>query len=302
MKPDSALLAWLSSFRLKTLPLAISAILIGSALAYWQHTFSWSIFLFTLLTACLLQILSNLANDYGDGLKGNDSINRIGPKRGIHRGDITLRQLLIALMINTMLCAISGLCLLFVACDTGQQLIVFIGIGILSIIAAITYTVGKNPYGYIGLGDISVLIFFGCVSVLGSFYLQHKSLSLSFMLPACGSGLLSVAVLNINNLRDYQSDKVNHKKTLVVIIGIKWAKYYHIALLTFSYLLLSLFSWCYLNNISGWLFLVTLPLCIYHLKAVFIARNHHDFIVQFVPMIRLALIVNILYSLGIILS
>lgn len=302
MKPDSALLAWLSSFRLKTLPLAISAIFIGNALAYWQQTFRWSIFLLTLLTACLLQILSNLANDYGDGLKGNDSVNRIGPKRGIHRGNITLRQLLIALVINTILCVVTGLCLLIFACDTREQLIVFIGIGILSIIAAITYTVGKNPYGYIGLGDISVLIFFGCVSVLGSFYLQHKSLSLSLMLPACGSGLLSVAVLNINNLRDFQSDKANHKKTLVVMMGIRLSQYYHVALLTLSYLLLSLFSLCYLSNISGWLFLITLPLYIYHIKAVCIARAHHDFIGLFVPMIRLALLVNILYSMGIILS
>jgi 1,4-dihydroxy-2-naphthoate octaprenyltransferase len=151
---------WMISLRPKTLVLSLSAILMGNALAYWQQSFDLSIMLLSIITASLLQILSNLANDYGDAVKGSDQQNLLGHKRGLQLGLITLEQLKIALWITVILCIMSGLVLLVLACNNYQQLLIFVLLGLGAIIAAITYTIGKKPYGYIGLGDLSVLIFF----------------------------------------------------------------------------------------------------------------------------------------------
>lgn len=302
MQSNLALSAWLSSFRLQTLPLALSSVVLGNALAYKQQYFSWSIFLLTIITAALLQILSNLANDYGDGLKKSDDSGRIGPKRGLHKGEITFKQLYVALIINTILCVGFGLGLIILACDNIMQLVGFIVIGLFAIIAAITYTIGKKPYGYSGFGDISVLIFFGLVSILGSFYLQTKFINSWLLLPALSCGLLSVAVLNINNLRDYDNDKKNHKKTFAVILGYQLTKYYHIIILTLTFILLSIFSLTYLKSIYSWLFLLALPLLFRHIYAVYYAVNAFDFSKQFYSMIKLAFLVTSFYIIGIILS
>lgn len=302
MKYGVYLYAWLISFRLKTLPLAISAVFVGNALAYWHQTFYWPIFWLTLITACLLQILSNLANDYGDGLKGADNMGRLGPKRGLHSGKITLNQLLFALVVNIMLCIGFGLWLLILACDNIAQLVGFIIIGALSIIAAVTYTIGKKPYGYIGLGDLSVLLFFGLVSVLGSFYLQTKQISSGLFIPGLSCGLLSVAVLNINNLRDYESDKMSNKRTLIVMMGIKWGKCYHVGLLMIAFCLFSLFSFYFLTSYYAWLFLLTAPLFYRQISAVGRSHTQQQMGLLLMPMIKFALMTNILYGIGIILS
>lgn len=302
MKYVTDIYPWLVSLRLKTLPLAVSSIFVGNALAYWQHTFSWSIFILTWLTASLLQILSNLANDYGDGIKGVDDETRIGPKRGLHSGNITLNQLFWALIINTFLCVVIGLWLLILAYESSEQLISFICLGVLSIVAAITYTVGKKAYGYIGLGDLSVLLFFGLVSVLGSFYLQAKFISLWLLLPAIACGLLSVAVLNINNLRDYASDKANNKRTFIVFIGPKLGRFYHISLLILSFCLFSFFSLCYLKSYCSWLFLLSTPSLYKQILEMYRTQEQIQITYLLEPMIKLALITNLLYVIGIILS
>lgn len=299
---NSLLFAWISSFRLKTLPLALSAILIGNALAYWQQLFDWRIMGLTLMTAGLLQVLSNLANDYGDALSGADKPERIGPKRGIQYGLITMTQMHRALVINIILIIMSGMALLWLACQTWQQLLGFLILGGLSIIAAITYTMGKKPYGYIGLGDISVLLFFGLVSIIGSDYLQTKIFNLYLLLPAIGCGLLSVAVLNVNNLRDVDDDRVSNKRTLIVLIGVKYGLYYHCGLLSAALLCLSYFSFTYLHSLASWLFILTLPLFMQHVVHIFKYQGTSAMPPLLFQMIKLALMTNLLYAIGIIMS
>ncbi|WP_241719044.1 1,4-dihydroxy-2-naphthoate polyprenyltransferase, partial [Cronobacter sakazakii] len=223
--------AWLESLRPRTLPLAFSAILVGSALASWQGYFDPVITLLALLTAGLLQILSNLANDYGDAVKGSDQPDRLGPLRGMQKGAITAPQMKRAIQLTVALICVSGLALVYVACRSMADVLGFLALGALSILAAITYTVGTRPYGYMGLGDVSVLIFFGWLSVLGSWYLQAHTLIAPVWLPATACGLLAAAVLNINNLRDIDSDRRNGKNTLAVRLGPVVARRYHVGLL-----------------------------------------------------------------------
>lgn len=293
---------WIISLRPKTLVLSLSAILMGNSLAYWQRSFDPLIMLLSIITASLLQILSNLANDYGDAIKGSDQQNLTGHKRGLQLGLITLNQLKIALWITVLLCITSGLALLILACNNYRQLLIFVLLGLCSIIAAITYTMGKKPYGYIGLGDFSVLIFFGLVGVIGSDYLQTKALSTQLILPAIASGLLAVGVLNINNLRDYESDKQHHKRTLIVLIGKTYGCCYHLLLLIVSLCLFSLFAYKNLHIFWSGLFLLTLPLYIKHINSVFKFKTVNDAAPLLIQMVKLALLTNLLYCLGIILS
>lgn len=294
--------AWLESFRLKTLPLALSSIVTGSALAYWQHQFSAVIALLSLLTATLLQILSNLANDYGDMQKGADGSLRIGPNRGMQKGLITREQMKLAIQILIFLAISSGLALLITACDNWHDFFGFIVLGLFAIIAAITYTMGKKPYGYMGLGDISVLLFFGLLGVLGVYYLQTKALHWPLLLPATGCGLLSVGVLNINNLRDIDQDKQNGKNTLVVRLGPTVGRIYHILLLSVAFLCLSAYSFLYVKTLISLVFLALLPLAFRH---GYFVMNHHqatDIPPQLIKMVAIAVGANVLFALGLILS
>ncbi|VFS46581.1 1,4-dihydroxy-2-naphthoate polyprenyltransferase [Budvicia aquatica] len=204
--------AWIESLRPRTLPLALASIVTGSALAAWMNHFQLDIALMALLTAGLLQILSNLANDYGDAIKGSDTETRIGPNRGMQKGLINLAQMKRALIIVIVLTVASGIGLIAIACKKPEDILGFLALGLMAIVASITYTVGRKPYGYMGLGDISVLIFFGWLSVAGTYYLQAGTFDSVVMLPATACGLLATAVLNINNLRDIDSDRMNGKK------------------------------------------------------------------------------------------
>lgn len=292
--------AWISSFRLKTLPLALATILVGSSLAYWQQHFNILIFVFTLLTAITLQILSNLANDYGDAQKGADDSDRIGPLRGIQTGQISLSALKNGLIICTLCTIIFGSILLYIAIRSSQDLFIFLLLGCISILAAITYTVGKKPYGYLGLGDLSVFIFFGLVAVMGSLYLQTSTFYAPALLPACAFGFLSAAVLNINNLRDYKSDKKHHKRTLVVLIGPKKACYYHAALLLGAFLTLVLFEVIYAKNYFGFLLLTLLPFAYRHLISVFKNKESEKIGNQLVVIVKMTLACALLFCLNMI--
>jgi len=235
---------WIKAFRLRTLPLSFSNILLGSALAYsfekGESTggFSRKIFALTLLTTLLLQILSNLANDYGDAKKGADNENRIGPERAIQSGAISPKAMLNAIILVSVLALISGVALLYFSFKNNLSWTFagFFVLGILAIVAAIKYTVGKKAYGYSGLGDVFVFIFFGWVGVAGSFYLQTHHFNLFILLPATTMGCFSVAVLNLNNMRDQVNDKAVGKNTLVVKVGAKNAKIYHGILFVVAYL------------------------------------------------------------------
>ena len=256
--------AWLKAFRLRTLPLAFSSILLGSFLAAKEHQFRLDILLLALLTTLFLQILSNLANDYGDYEKGTDNANRVGPSRTVQAGLISPTAMKAAIFLFGALAFASGCTLLYVAGafqDT-RILLFFLGLGVLCIIAAITYTMGKNAYGYKGLGDISVLLFFGFVGVLGTCYLMTKSFYPLHILPSLSCGLLAMGVLNLNNLRDIENDRDSGKRSIPVIIGFAAGKNYQLVLIITSYLCLLTFIVLSNNKWLDFLPLALLPLYI----------------------------------------
>ncbi|MEM6162471.1 1,4-dihydroxy-2-naphthoate polyprenyltransferase [Erwinia sp. P6884] len=294
--------AWLESLRLRTLPLACASILTGSALAWWQNTFSFPIAILALLTTVLLQILSNLANDYGDALKGSDTPARIGPLRGMQKGAITLPQMRAALGIVVTLTIVSGLLLVLYSCQSLRDILGFLALGALAIAAAIAYTVGKKPYGYLGLGDVSVLIFFGWLGVIGSYYLQAHSLQPVLFLPATACGLLAVAVLNVNNMRDIESDQQHGKHTLAVRLGALNARRYHAALLAGSLLCLSLFALVACQGLNGWLFMLSAPLLASQGRFIFRQTAPVAMRPMLGKTVKAALLVNVLFSLGLLLA
>lgn len=221
--------AWLEAIRPRTLPLSLAGIIMGSGIAFHLGFVNWIIFALALLTTIAFQILSNLANDFGDGVKGTDNEQRIGPMRAVQSGVISAAQMKQAVILLVILSVLSAASLIWIGTrDMPIETIIYYGIlAVLSIVAAITYTVGKRAYGYHGLGDIMVFIFFGLVSVLGVYSLFAKTFDWWNLLPAFCIGLLSTAVLNLNNMRDYASDQKSGKNTLVVKMGINVAKLYH---------------------------------------------------------------------------
>ena len=230
---------WIQAARLRTLPLSISGIIMGSFIARWRlleqgKTWDWTIFALALLVTLLYQVLSNFANDYGDGVKGTDQ-NRIGEaeQRAVASGKISATQMRNAVILFALLSLVATLILLYKAFfpDFIKEFYTFIGLGVACILAAIGYTVGKKPYGYLGLGDLMVFIFFGLVSVCGSYFLFTKTFDWDMLLPASAIGLLSAAVLNLNNMRDIENDEKSCKKTLALRLGFKNAMIYEMVIL-----------------------------------------------------------------------
>jgi 1,4-dihydroxy-2-naphthoate octaprenyltransferase len=220
---------WFSAARPRTLPLSLSSILMGSFLAASVGQFNWLIFAFCCLTTIALQVLSNFANDYGDTQNGADLAGRVGPQRAVQSGVITPKQMLNGIIVLAIVCLSFGISLLYFSFrDTSvHQFWGFLGLGLLCMLAAYTYTAGKKPYGYVGLGDISVLIFFGLVGVLGSNYLYTKTFDWVNILPALSCGFFATGVLNINNIRDIESDTRAGKKTIPARLGRETAIKYH---------------------------------------------------------------------------
>ncbi|MDO5687320.1 MAG: 1,4-dihydroxy-2-naphthoate octaprenyltransferase [Neisseria sp.] len=244
--PPSRLDAWLSALRLRTLPLSIAGVGLGNILAWQYGVFSATLAIWGVLTALLLQTLANLANDYGDAAHHADGAMRQGPLRMSANGIITPQQMRRAIALNIALCIISGLVLLFIALPShaaAPSWLAWLSMGALCIVAALAYTIGKKPYGYVGLGDLAVLIFFGVVAVGGMFLLQTGSLPLIIILPALSIGLWCAAVLNINNIRDVAGDALCGKITLAVRLGVYKARYYHLALLALALFCHVLFVW-----------------------------------------------------------
>ena len=230
------IMTWVKASRPRTVLLSFSGVLLGGFLAIKTGpstgSGTWLCLLFCAITAVLLQILSNLANDYGDFKKGIDSAKRVGPQREMQSGAITEKEMKRGLTVTAALCLISGALLIFVFAQlTWQELAVFAALGIGAVLAALLYTLGKRPYGYRGLGDLFCFLFFGWAAVTGTFYLATKTLDFSVLLPASAMGFLSNAVLNINNMRDYENDKASGKNSLVVKLGLKKAFIYHCLLI-----------------------------------------------------------------------
>jgi 1,4-dihydroxy-2-naphthoate octaprenyltransferase len=235
----------------------------GGFLAASQQAFQWDIFLLCAFTTVLLQVLSNLANDYGDSVNGADHSERKGPSRAVQSGVISLSQMRNALIVFVILCLASGLSLLWLAFGVNwNAFIFFFGLGLLSILAAIAYTVGKKPYGYSGLGDVSVLIFFGFVGVMGSAYLFTQRFEVLQVLPAMSCGFFSIGVLNINNIRDIESDKKAGKFSIPVRIGRSKAITYHWILIISGLVSAIVYSMLVYTSPFQFLFLLSMPLII----------------------------------------
>lgn len=261
---------WVEAARLRTLPLSVSGILVGSFYAMSQAVFDWSIFILGVLTTLGLQVLSNFANDYGDGVKGTDNKNRVGPQRAIQSGAISAVQMKKGVIITAIISLLTAVGLIIVAFWNSNLVysLFFFFLGIIAIIAAIKYTVGDKAYGYHGLGDVFVFVFFGLVSVLGMSFLFTKQIDWLLLLPASAIGMLSSGVLNLNNLRDYESDKSAQKNTLVVKIGLSKAKIYHYLLLFFSIVSVILFAVLKDFKIQQYVFLLAFIPVLIHFKVV----------------------------------
>lgn len=264
------ILLWVSTMRLRTLPLSVSGIILASCLAEYNGHFNFKICILAILTTLSLQILSNLANDYGDGVKGTDNDGRIGPERSIQSGKISPDEMFNAIRINILISIGLAFALIFTAFGVRHFLLtmLFFGLGIASIVAAIRYTMGSNAYGYRGLGDVFVFVFFGLVSVIGCYVLYAKTVDHVVFLPACTIGLLSMGVLNLNNMRDIVSDEKSNKITLAVKLGQKNAKIYHSLLIGLAIALSALFGILYYTSPFNLIFVVAYIPLIIHLKKV----------------------------------
>ncbi len=256
---------WIVAFRLRTLPLALSCIGMGTFLAAMVGQFDGLIFSLCITTTIFLQILSNLANDYGDSQHGADSHERQGPSRTVQSGAISKKDMFSAILIFGLLSFVSGIVLIYTAFNgLSRDFYIFLGMGLTAIAAAVMYTMGKRPYGYAGLGDISVMIFFGLVGVCGSYYLFTQQLNNWIILPALSCGCFATGVLNVNNIRDIESDRAAGKKSIPVRIGRKSAVVYHWVLLSVGFTSTGVLV--FLNYFSPYqlLFLLSLPLFVFN--------------------------------------
>jgi len=270
--------AWIHAFRLRTLPLSLSSIILGSLIAASENKFNSYIFILAITTTLFLQILSNLANDLGDSISGADNHNRIGPERAIQSGIINKKEMKNMLYVFILLSLVSGSFLIYQAAQviTLQQALIIFAIGILAILAAINYTVGKNPYGYMGFGDLFVFIFFGLVGTVGSYFLHAGYLNWDILLPAASVGLLSTGVLNLNNMRDIENDSQTGKKTLVVKIGSKAAKNYHLIILALAMLFAITYSILNYSSVYQFIYLLSFPLILRNISIVLSNKNPRD--------------------------
>ncbi len=263
---------WLSAFRLRTLPLSVSGVMLGGFFAFYNGVFEILTFILAILTTISLQILSNLANDYGDGVKGTDNEDRIGPQRAIQSGSITPNQMYHAIRINILVVIILVIGTVFRAFGIANVVysLVFLILGGLAVYAAIKYTIGQSAYGYRALGDLMVFLFFGLLSVIGSYFLFAKQIDHVTVLPACMIGLLSVGVLNLNNMRDLESDRMSSKITIAVKLGWKRARAYHVTVISVAMIIGIFFGLLYYTSPFSLLFFIIYVPLVLHLRAVII--------------------------------
>lgn len=295
--------AWLDAARPRTLPLALSCIALGSFLAAANNAYSWQITMLCLVTAVFLQILSNLANDYGDSIHGADHVQREGPQRAVQSGQITPETMRRAMFLFAGLSAVSGLALIWrsFGAEGLIGLLIFVLLGGAAIWAAVNYTAGSKPYGYAGWGDLFVLIFFGWVGVLGPYFLMAQTLDWTLLLPATSCGLLAVAVLNVNNIRDIDSDRQAGKFSVPVRLGAARARVYHWGLLATAVFLATLYVLLAYTSYGAFLYLLAVPLLVRNGTAV--QQTHSPLALNplLKQMVLSALAFNLLLGLGLIL-
>jgi 1,4-dihydroxy-2-naphthoate octaprenyltransferase len=285
---------WLEAFRLRTLPLALSCIGMGSFLAAYYGDFSLSVCILSLTTTLFLQILSNLANDYGDSVHGADSNDREGPQRSVQRGSISSKAMFNSIIVFAAFSFISGLLLLHYSVGIGSTTFyIFLGLGLAAIAAAIAYTNGKRPYGYIGLGDISVFLFFGILGVCGTYFLHAESFEPLILLPAASCGLFATGVLNVNNIRDIKSDKSAGKNSIPVRIGESKAIFYHTILIVSGCLASIIFLLINEEIKSIFILFIAFVLFAIHLNKVYKAKTS----IEYDPQLKFLALSTLLFVL-----
>lgn len=271
----NGLKTWVHAARLRTLPLSISGIIVGTTIAVHEGYFSIVIFSLALGTTLGLQILSNFANDYGDGIKGTDNEDRVGPPRALQSGMISEKEMKQGIVLTAILTLLMASLLIYSA--FGQEdfwyAIIFFLLGVSAVVAAIKYTIGANAYGYRGLGDVFVFIFFGLVAVLGTYFLYAREMYWIALLPAAAIGMLSAGVLNLNNMRDRISDEKSGKITLVVKMGEKRAKNYHYSLILGAILFLIIFSILMSSELNNFIYVLAFIPLLLHLKRVVLNKD-----------------------------
>ncbi|WP_139958108.1 1,4-dihydroxy-2-naphthoate octaprenyltransferase [Flavicella sediminum] len=294
---------WIEAARLRTLPLSLSGIIVGSFLAANSNNFDPLIFILAVFTTIGFQVLSNFANDYGDGVKGTDNENRVGPQRALQSGAISAKQMLKGIYLTIIITLFIALALIYVSfgVENFAYSVLFFVLGIASIAAAIKYTMGKNAYGYSGLGDVFVFLFFGLLSVVGSEFLYTKEFNVLAFLPGCSIGLLSAGVLNLNNMRDRASDILSNKNTLVVKLGAVAAKKYHYALLIFSFGVAILYTVLKFQSPYQFLFLVAYLPIAKHFFVVLHTKEAKDLDPELKKLALSTFLFSILFGLGLLL-
>lgn len=295
--------AWISAFRLRTLPLSLSGIILGSFIAYSAGFWHGGIFAMALVTTLFFQILSNLANDLGDTLKGTDNADRVGPMRAVQSGEISVSAMKKGVAICSVLGLFSASFLIFLASERWTQSTVIL-YGILAVaatLAALGYTLGKKAYGYLGLGDIFVFLFFGLLSVLGVYGLYDSNFQILNILPACTIGFLSAAVLNLNNMRDRVNDAKSGKSTLVVKIGGDFAKMYHALLIIGAAVTFLIFL---VKFNQEWSFISLLPfaLLFLHLRKVMATKIPSEFDPELKKVALSTFLITVLFAVSVLIS
>ncbi len=290
---------WISAARLRTLPLSVSGIIVGSALGHKDFV-STQIFWLAIATTLGLQILSNFANDYGDGVKGTDNEDRVGPTRALQSGAISRKEMFIGIVLTALITLCVAIALIYVSFGKENFLysIFFFLLGLAAIVAAIKYTMGKSAYGYKGLGDVFVFVFFGLVSVLGCYFLFTKNLDFLIFLPGITIGLLSTAVLNLNNMRDHNSDKKVGKNTLVVKLGINNARKYHLSIVILAMFVMIFFLFFTYEKPINMVFLIAFVPLALHLKKVYKTKNFELLDPELKKVALTTFLLSILFSLG----
>ena len=297
-----ALKNWLHAFRLRTLPLAFSSILMGGIVALSQGYSNAEVLLLALITTLFLQILSNLANDYGDADKGTDNKDRLGPTRTVQSGAISKQAMLKAILVFALLSLVSGICLIYIALGSEYMIrsFLFLMVGFAAIWAALKYTMGKNAYGYRGFGDIFVFIFFGIIAVGGTYYLIAGELNAWVLLPASTLGFFTTGVLNLNNLRDHENDKLSGKITLVVKFGFQNGKYYQLMLILGGLVMMAVYINKFYTSYWWWLEMITLPLFLLSIKTVLNSSNPKSLDPELKKLALTTALFTLLFGLGLI--
>ena len=292
--------SWLSAARLRTLPLSISGIFVGSAIAVRQDVFNPAIFSLALATTLGLQILSNFANDYGDFIKGIDNDERVGPQRALQSGMITKREMLYAIIVTAAVTFLFSIGLIFISfgADDFLYILFFLLLGVAAIGAAIKYTIGASAYGYKGLGDVFVFIFFGIVGVFGCYFLYAEQWDWTVLLPAGTIGFLSAGVLNMNNMRDRLADEKSRKNTLVVKIGAAKAKNYHYFLLLAALFFIGLFTALTFEGSDDLLYVIAVVPLLMHLVTVMNNQNPENLDPELKKLALSTFLLAVLFSLG----